>query len=224
MNGFWITAIGLLAQGFFSARILVQWIMSERARKVLSPSVFWILSIAGSYLLCIYGWLRQDFAIVLGQFISYYVYIWNLRIKGIWTNVPPVFRYVLIFTPLVAIGLVMGDVQNFINTFIFNEKVPMWLLIFGSAGQIIFTLRFLYQWYYSKKAGESELPPGFWWLSLLGSTIIVSYAVFRVDPVLILGQSFGLVAYSRNLWIGYKQRKNNKHKAFKLDLESSLNK
>ncbi len=184
--------------------------MSERARKVLSPSVFWILSIAGSYLLFIYGWLRQDFAIVLGQFISYYVYIWNLKAKGIWKDVPRLFRILLLFTPLAALGLVMGDVNNFINTFIFNEKVPMWLLIFGSAGQIIFTLRFLYQWYYSRKAGESELPPLFWWLSLLGSSIIVSYAIFRLDAVLILGQSFGLIAYSRNLWIGYRQRKKEK--------------
>ena len=76
--------IGFLAQGFFSARILVQWIMSERARKVLSPSVFCILSIAGSYLLCLYGVLRQDFAIVLGQFISYYVYLWNLKAICLW--------------------------------------------------------------------------------------------------------------------------------------------
>ena len=81
-----VYGIGFLAQGFFSARILVQWILSERARKVLSPSVFWILSIAGSYLLCLYGVLRHDFAIVLGQFISYYIYLWNLKAKGIWAD------------------------------------------------------------------------------------------------------------------------------------------
>lgn len=55
MNAWIILAIGFLAQIFFAARTLVQWIMSERARKVLSPSLFWILSIAGAYLLCIYG-------------------------------------------------------------------------------------------------------------------------------------------------------------------------
>lgn len=186
--------------------------MSERARKVLSPSVFWVLSIAGSYLLFIYGWLRQDFAIVLGQFISYYVYIWNLKAKGIWKDVPMVFRILLIFTPIVALVLVMGDVHDFINTFIFNDKVPLWLVIFGSAGQIIFTLRFLYQWYVSRKAGVSELPPGFWWLSLTGSSIIVAYAIFRLDPVLILGQSVGFIAYSRNLWIGYRSRRNEANK------------
>ena len=82
-NPAFILAIGFLAQGFFSARILVQWILSERARRVLSPSLFWILSLAGAYLLCLYGWLRDDFSFVLGQFISYYIYLWNLNIKGI---------------------------------------------------------------------------------------------------------------------------------------------
>ncbi len=80
---FWIYVIGFLAQGFFSARILVQWLMSERAKRVLSPTVFWVLSIIGSYLLCIYGWLRDDFAIVLGQCISYYIYPQSLHLEKI---------------------------------------------------------------------------------------------------------------------------------------------
>ena len=79
--------VGFLAQVFFSARILLQWILSERAKRVVSPSIFWILSLAGSYLLFIYGWMRDDFAIVLGQVISYYIYIWNLSAKGVEANV-----------------------------------------------------------------------------------------------------------------------------------------
>lgn len=79
MNALAVLAIGAMAQVFFSARVLVQWILSERAHKVLSPSLFWVLSLAGAYLLCIYGWLRHDFAIVMGQFVSYYVYLWNLN-------------------------------------------------------------------------------------------------------------------------------------------------
>ena len=73
MNTFLTLSIGFLAQLFFSARILVQWILSERAKRVVSPSIFWILSLAGSFLLCLYGWLRDDFSIILGQFISYYI-------------------------------------------------------------------------------------------------------------------------------------------------------
>lgn len=202
-----IFSIGLLAQGFFSARILVQWILSERARKVLSPDIFWILSLAGSYLLCLYGWLREDFAIVLGQFISYYVYIYNLRLKGVWQRWPRSVRLLLLLTPIAVIGIAALQPEKLADTFLRNEDIPLWLLIYGSAGQILFTLRFVYQWYVSRKLQRSELPPGFWIISLAGSTAIVSYAIFRLDPVLILGQSFGLVAYARNLYIGLMNRK-----------------
>ena len=68
-----IYIVGFLAQAFFSARIICQWILSERAKQVVSPSIFWILSIAGSYLLCLYGWMSNEFAIILGKFISYYM-------------------------------------------------------------------------------------------------------------------------------------------------------
>lgn len=119
-----IYAIGFLAQGFFSARILVQWIMSERARKVLSPSLFWIFSIAGSYLLCLYGVLRQDFAIVLGQFISYYVYLWNLKAKGIWANTRLWLRTLLIATPLIALIAAAFHAEAFIDSFFHNKDVP----------------------------------------------------------------------------------------------------
>ena len=164
MNAWIILAIGFLAQIFFAARTLVQWIMSERARKVLSPSLFWILSIAGAYLLCIYGWLRDDFAIVLGQMISYYIYLWNLKMKGVWRKIRVPWRYftlgLLVATPLVAITFVAGNAADFIDKFFRNADVPMWLLVFGSAGQVIFTLRFIYQWLYSMKKGESTLPLG----------------------------------------------------------------
>lgn len=202
-----IYGIGFLAQGFFSARILVQWIMSERARKVLSPSIFWILSIAGSYLLCLYGCLREDFAIVLGQFISYYVYLWNLKAKGIWNNTHKWLRVLLVATPIAALAGACMHAEAFLEHFFRNEDVPMWLLLFGSAGQIIFTLRFVYQYWYSSRKGESELPPLFWILSLFGSLSIVSYGILRHDPVLIIGQSFGVVAYVRNLMIGFRHNK-----------------
>ena len=207
MSSWWILAIGFLAQGFFSARILVQWILSEKARKVLTPTVFWVLSIMGSWLLCLYGWLRQDFAIVLGQFFSYYVYLYNLRLKGVFGKIPLIFRILLLVTPIAAILLGIGDAGAFIDEFFRNENIQLWLLVFGSFGQILFTLRFIYQMWYSSRKGESVLPPTFWWISLIGSSCIILYGVIRHDPVLIIGQSFGFVAYIRNLMIGYRAGK-----------------
>ena len=196
-----IYVIGFLAQVFFSARILLQWILSERAKKVISPAIFWQLSIVGAYLLFVYGWLRDDFAIILGQVISYYIYIWNLDKKHQWKKLPVIIRALLLLTPVVAILYMLKDAGVFVDQFFRNEKIPLWLLVYGSMGQIIFTLRFVYQWIYSKRKDESLLPIGFWVISLFGSLIIVSYAIYRCDPVLILGQSTGLIAYSRNIYL-----------------------
>ncbi len=203
-NNLAVVAIGFLAQAFFSARILVQWIRSEKAHQVLSPSLFWLLSLAGSYLLFIYGWLRDDFAIVMGQMVSYYVYLWNLKLKGVWGKAPRALRWVLTLTPVVVLCFVASHAAEYFDKFFRNDSVPLWLLIFGSAGQILFTLRFVYQWIYSRRDRESALPKGFWVISLVGSLTIVSYGIMRHDIVLIVGQSFGLVAYVRNLVILHK--------------------
>lgn len=207
MGGYMIYIIGFLAQICFSGRLLFQWILSERAKRVVSPSIFWLLSLLGSYLLFFYGWLRDDFAIILGQLISYYIYIWNLDIKNDWQKIPRPIRYILIATPFLAIGYMFTESRAFISQFFQNEKVPLWLLVYGSLGQIVFTLRFVYQWIYSRRRHESMLPLGFWLISLSGSAIIVSYAIVRHDPVLILGQSTGLVVYLRNIWILHKAKK-----------------
>ena len=147
----------------------------------------------------VYGWLRDDFSIIFGQFISYYIYIWNLNIKGVWPRLPRVVRAAIIMLPIAALAMMLSDVPAFVNTFFHNEKVPLWLLVFGSAGQFIFTIRFIYQWYYSYRRHASILPVGFWIISLVGSGIIVAYACFRLDPVLIIGQSVGFITYSRNI-------------------------
>lgn len=92
MNPYLVFLIGIAAQILFSGRLLVQWIASERAKKVLSPTLFWQMSMAASFMLCVYGWLRNDFAIIAGQLISYYIYIWNLRAKKAWDTMPAVLR------------------------------------------------------------------------------------------------------------------------------------
>ncbi len=204
----WIVyTIGFLAQVFFSGRTILQWIKSEKAKSVISPSSYWILSVMGAYLLCIYGWFRNDFAIIFGQLISYYIYLWNLNSKGVWKRLTKGLRVLLIATPVMAVIGVMGNAEDFVRDFFCNEEIPLWLVIFGSAGQMIFTLRFVYQWIYSFRRHESELPAGFWIISLVGSAVIIAYGIYRADPVLLLGQSFGFVAYARNLWIGYRSSK-----------------
>jgi lipid-A-disaccharide synthase-like uncharacterized protein len=198
-NNAWYFAIGGAAQGLFSARMLVQWLLSEKKKKSVSPAIYWQLSLLASFLFFIYGWLRGDFAIILGQVFSYYIYIWNLDSKERWQGINVVIRWVLLLMPVVALGFVLYNGEQSVEK-LFGD-IPLGLLLFGSAGQIIFTFRFIYQWWYSRSRGESLLPAGFWLLSLLGSFMIVAYGVFRQDPVLVVGQSFGFITYARNLWL-----------------------
>lgn len=207
MSNWLIFSIGLIAQGLFTARMLVQWIASERAKRVLSPTLFWQLSMLGSLLLCLYGWLRNDFAVVLGQLVSYYVYIWNLNAKGSWQKLPAVVRGVFACIPAAAVVWFATDWHATVEHLFRQEEIPAWLIVYGVVGQFTFTLRFVYQWCYSRRMGESVLPTVFWVISLTGSAMIVSYAIIRRDPVLILGQITGFVVYTRNLMLAYRNRR-----------------
>jgi len=73
-----------------------------------------------------------------------------------------------------------------------------WLLI-GICGQLFFTARFIVQWLVSERRGKSIIPTSFWWLSLLGASALLLYAISRRDPVIIVGQAMGLIVYIRNL-------------------------
>ena len=74
----------------------------------------------------------------------------------------------------------------------------LWLAV-GFAGQLLFTSRFLVQWIASERRRQSIIPTAFWWLSLGGAALLLAYAIWREDPVFILGQAFGFVVYTRNL-------------------------
>ncbi|MDI9780495.1 MULTISPECIES: lipid-A-disaccharide synthase N-terminal domain-containing protein [Pseudomonas] len=77
-------------------------------------------------------------------------------------------------------------------------RETLWLIV-GFAGQVVFTGRFVLQWLYSEFKKRSVIPVGFWYLSMLGSALLLVYAIYREDPVFIIGQSFGLLVYLRNL-------------------------
>lgn len=204
MNQYLIYGVGLLAQALFAVRLLVQWIASEKAKKVLSPVLFWQLSMIASFLLCLYGWLRNDFAIIAGQLISYYVYIWNLKKQGAWDKLGKVLCKLFFYIPIIGVSWEVYNWQDTITQLFSDINIPLWLIIFGTSGQFIFTLRFVYQWWYSSRIGKSVLPLYFWIISITGSLMIIAYAIIRRDPVLILGQTPGLVVYIRNSMIAVK--------------------
>jgi lipid-A-disaccharide synthase-like uncharacterized protein len=82
----------------------------------------------------------------------------------------------------------------------------VWVSI-GFLGQAMFFMRFFVQWLASEKAGASIVPDAFWYFSILGGLILFTYAVYRQDPVFILGQSTGLFIYARNLQLIRRKNK-----------------
>ena len=90
------------------------------------------------------------------------------------------------------------------TTVFFSPK--LWLII-GFAGQALFTARFVVQWLVSEKKRDSVVPVAFWWLSLLGGVTLLSYASYRQDPVIMLGQGMGLIVYVRNLMLVNKSKR-----------------
>jgi lipid-A-disaccharide synthase-like uncharacterized protein len=207
MSSWQIYSIGFAAQILFSGRLFIQWFLSEKNKKVLTPSVFWKLSLIASFLLFVYGYLRNDFSIMLGQAITYFIYIRNLQLQGEWNKLPKFIRIFLYFFPVLIIIYSYNNNTYDIQKLLFNEAIPLWLLILGSAAQIIFNLRFIYQWIYSERMKESVLPLGFWFLSLIGATMILVYAIIRKDPVLFVGHIMGILIYTRNIIISRKYAK-----------------
>ncbi len=89
------------------------------------------------------------------------------------------------------------DVTSFVGV--------VWV-VFGFMAQLVFTARMVVQWYASEKVRSSIVPPTFWWLSLLGSSMLLVYFIWRKEPVGFFGQATGWFIYVRNLWFIYGKK------------------
>lgn len=197
----WYTLIGLIAQAAFAGRMIVQWVMSEKAKTVVNPAMFWWLSLLGSFMMSFYGALREDFAILLAQTVSFYIYIYNLRLKrelGRFGRQVPV---LIMLSPPVMIISQTGDFATFVEHFLNGQTIGYGWLLFGLIGQFLFSFRFVYQMFVSHRRKESVLPPAFWYISLMAAIMVQIYGIYRLDVVLILGQVGGMVTYVRNIML-----------------------
>ena len=91
---------------------------------------------------------------------------------------------------------------------VFVTRLDAWVLL-GFVAQGFFTLRFVVQWIASERVRRSVVPVMFWYFSIAGGLILLCYAIYRRDPVFMLGQSMGIVIYARNLWLIHAERKRN---------------
>lgn len=201
MNSIFIIALGFFAQTLFFVRTIIQWFKSEKEGEVISPIIFWQISLVASILMLTYGILRQDFAIVIGQSLVYSIYIRNLQLKNAWNKMHWIIRILTIVIPI-AYWIWLISSGNF-SSIIKNKEVTLFWMIWGTVAQIVFISRFFYQWIYSENKKESVLPLGFWVISAFGSVMIFTYSISRMDPVLFAAHSFGLFVYIRNIFLHF---------------------
>ncbi len=90
-----------------------------------------------------------------------------------------------------------------------DSWTEFWWVCFGLCAQMLFAGRMLVQWFASERARKSVMPVAFWWLSIVGGLMLFTYGVWRQDLVIMLGQSLGIVVYSRNLWFIYVVKSDN---------------
>ena len=76
-----------------------------------------------------------------------------------------------------------------------------WLVFFGLLGQSVFFGRWIVQWIATERKGESHMPEMFWWFSLVGAVMLLTYYILRLEPIGIIGQCVGWTVYARNLYL-----------------------
>ena len=105
-----------------------------------------------------------------------------------------------------SVGAIWSGMWTNVGLAGIDDYELIWIAV-GFGGQALFGGRLLVQWLISERRGQSVIPPSFWYLSLVGGTILVIYAVHREDPVFFLGQLGGVFIYIRNLHLISRERR-----------------
>ena len=102
-------------------------------------------------------------------------------------------------------GSLLSQLQDWFQV-VFIDQFDVWIVL-GFVAQAMFMMRFVVQWIASERAGRSIVPVAFWFFSIAGGALLLTYAIIRKDPVFIAGQGLGLLIYFRNLWFIFKERR-----------------
>lgn len=208
----WVYILGLLGMAIYGSRIVVQWYISEKHKRVESPGIYWVMSSIGAIMLYVYGYLRKDFSIIFGESLSYYIYMWNISVLGMYKKVPKFVIVLQALIPVAIIVLIARDWSAFVADFFpDSEEMSDKLLLFGMLGQFTFEIRSVYQLVYSMRRKTSVLPLGHWLLAVAGGIMIIIYGFIRHDWVLVIGQ-FSIFFSIRNIMLYFISRRNDRMK------------
>lgn len=196
-------AAGFAGQALFTARVLLQWLASERAGRVVIPRSYWALSLAASLLLLAYAGARGDAVLAAGPLLSAAVFARNLMLPreddpALAAALEPRARLALalLLAALLAVAVAGSKVVRL-------DAPAGWLAV-GVLGQALWLSRNLVQWWIAERLGRSTLPPSYFATSLAGGLLLLAYACWRRDPVFALAYVLAPIPYARSLALAWR--------------------
>jgi lipid-A-disaccharide synthase-like uncharacterized protein len=215
--------LGILSSLAFAARFLYQWIVSEKQKQSVVTPVFWKISLTGNILLFIHSFIQLQIHVCLVQACNAVISWRNLNLMQ-----PPSQRWARSRVIAVLLCSILFTIIAFLaqGFFLANDgmewfRIPitpwssdtsqpisgLWHFV-GATGIALFNSRFWIQWWCAEKSRSSYLGPAFWWISLIGDILCLSYFARIGDLINLVGPLFGLPPYIRNLMIIRKSTKN----------------
>lgn len=192
------TLFGWTGNVLFSARVLTQWWASERARHSVVPVAFWWLSILATLVQLFYSFGVDHVAtmlpFIIGLAITIVPYVRNLAIHYR-PRRPP-----LPMGPILAASFILVMIPTVAMGYKERARFDAYLLI-GLAGMFVWSSRFFISWLESERERKNTLSLTFWWVSLIGSGLMLTYSFIRSEPVFIVSFIFNFIPYVRNIML-----------------------
>lgn len=204
--------VGWVGNACYFSRFLVQWWQSERTGRSVAPRVFWWLSLGGVLFLGGYTLSRalgpEPAAAILvpAYLINGAVYARNLWIDRSGAGASRLGPVPAALVGLAAAACVLAFGGWRPSSATEGDTSALWIVV-GAAGQSVWSLRFILQWWFTERRGRSHFPLAFWWFSLLGSALNLSFTIHLGNPILIASYLPTPIYPVRNLMIERARRR-----------------
>ncbi len=191
-------SVGWLGNIAFFSRFFVQWRASEKAGHSVAPTIFWWLSLLGSTCSGLYTLHRGESVLLAGHALNGALFARNLHLSLRPKASPNQGRGLAVIAALMVLAIIALGFSKVRSDM---GQAPIWLAV-ALAGQLVWSSRFVVQWWQSERAGHSHFPVLFWWISLVGNGLLLAYTSHLGDPILIAGYLPGPLIQARNLMLG----------------------
>ncbi len=204
--------LGMIPSIFFAMRILVQWYQTEKRKTSYVGIEFWKLSLWGNLFLVAHYLIQVQYPFALIQGINAVISWRNINFinprrtyKRNTVIAIGVFASLLITLMFLAQSYFIIGKLDWIRSpqkpfDPFRQSHALIWHIFGAIGSIVFASRFWVQWWLAEQSKKSELGPLFWYLSIVGSSMLIVYAVHISDHITLFYNFFGMIPYLRNIF------------------------